>query len=81
MKFWKATCETRNFTFEAYGLREAEASLLMQETLRCHAEKLALGKTWPCDLDVNIEELEIGAGYRDHTKIASMEGLYGLLKI
>ena len=65
MKFWQVTLETRNFSFEAYGVRKSDALTAMCELMRKHAEQYALPETWADFEDVNFREFKMDCGYRD----------------
>lgn len=66
-----ATYESRNFTFQAVGLTAAEARAALVRALDAHRDQYKLTRDWRSGDDLHIEALEVGAGYRDHSRITA----------
>jgi len=67
MTLYKATLETRNFSFEAYGTTEGEARLALYSGLNVHAAQYSVTASNVRDLkvDVEVRAIEVGKCYRD----------------
>jgi len=69
---YKATLETRNFTFEAYGKSQNQALKSLTNGLNDHAQQYELRSDWWHWLrtDIYIKEVVMGSCYRDNERIA-----------
>lgn len=67
LQIFKASLETRHFTFEAYGYTEVEALYIMRQTWMKHSKEYKAAKhNWgEFEDDVHVQEIIVGAGYRD----------------
>jgi hypothetical protein len=61
----RATLDTRNFCFEAYGQNRADACAVLIEGLNRHATAYQLPVDWFCSDDIEYLEIQIGRAYRD----------------
>ena len=62
----KATLETRNFTFEAYGKDKAEALTVLMAGWSVHARQYGCQENFePFQEDVNYQTVNLGWCYRD----------------
>jgi hypothetical protein len=65
---WKASLDTRNFSFEAYGTSEDAAIATLKHGWEIHARATGADMTW-AELDeggsVDTLEIELGVPYRD----------------
>jgi len=71
MKFWQATLKTRNFSFEAFGVRKSDALMALGDAMRVHGEQYNLEFDW-ADIfgqDIKFREINMGVGYRDRTPV------------
>lgn len=64
---YRASLETRSFTFETFAFDKAEAWGNLVQALRRHgiARKLPEGWMTDCIFDIQIRELTLGVAYRD----------------
>jgi hypothetical protein len=70
LQIFKASLETRNFSFEAYGYSEVEAHYIMRQVWAKHRRQLGATDTWAdVEESVNVQEIIVNAGYRDGTLI------------
>ncbi len=67
MQIFKASLETRNFSFEAFGETEDAARLTLVEGFGIHAKQYQLGKDWwhQFSEDIVTMPLVMDACYRD----------------
>ncbi len=65
--FYRATLETRNYTFEAFGADGLQAMALLRRALEEHARQTGgdFAYLLECLDDVQPEEFQIGQSYRD----------------
>ena len=61
----RATLDTKNFSFEAYGQNRAAACAALTDGLNRHAAAYQLAADWFCADDIEYSEIEIGRAYRD----------------
>jgi len=61
----RATLDTKNFSFEAYGQNRAAAHAALTDGLNRHAAAYQLAGNWFCDDDIEYSEIEINRAYRD----------------
>lgn len=61
----RATLDTRNFHFEAYGEDCADASAVLIDGLNRHAIAYQLPADWFSPEDIEHFEIQIGRAYRD----------------
>lgn len=61
----RATLDTKNFSFEAYGQNRADACAALIEGLNRHAATYQLSADWFCSGDIEYFEIQIGRAYRD----------------
>jgi len=72
---WRASFESRSFSFEAYGESEDDARAAMGRTLRAHQRQYRLDRGWARDMldpdagNVGIYPIAVGHGYRDGERI------------
>jgi hypothetical protein len=71
MKIFKASLETRNFSFEAFNVDAASAETSLIEGLEKHAKQYRLQWNWHLAMagDINVTEVVIGAAYRGSEQI------------
>lgn len=69
MTIFKATLETRNFSFEAYGTDEVNAQTALEVGLRNHARQYKLKLDWYVGFDIDVSERELGKCYRDREEM------------
>jgi hypothetical protein len=67
----KATLETSNFTFEAYGQTTAHAVNALKRGLDGHAAQYGLAPTWwhPLEMDIYTRHIKLCVAYRDNEVI------------
>jgi hypothetical protein len=61
----KATLETSNFTFEAYGQTTAHAVNALTRGLEAHAKQYSLAPAWYDRANIQIQYLDACKCYRD----------------
>lgn len=68
---YKATLETRNFLFEAYGTTKQDAEVQLGLTLVKHGMKMGLPMGWHNEYveEIKAVAFELGCGYRDGVKL------------
>ena len=66
---YKATLETRNFSFEAVGYDERHAKQSLIDGLNNHRRQYNLAFDWYSLDEICIQELKIGVTYRDGSEI------------
>ena len=69
MKLFLATLISRNYHFSALGETENAAQAALLGALDQHSIDMRISKDWFKDMDITIDEMEIGHGYRDHSAI------------
>jgi hypothetical protein len=69
--FWRARFETPNFTFETFGATEAEARRGMEKMWTLHCAQTKARRTYLKEYaeDIQVDEIFLGAGYRDHEEL------------
>ena len=65
----KATLETSNFTFEAYGQTTAHATNALKRGLQAHAVQYGLAPTWADGHDIQTQYFDTCKCYRDGEQI------------
>lgn len=60
-----AGLDTRNWTFEAHGLDEADARAAMNRLLAEHGRQCGLPKGWAEGYEVTVRDFAPGTGCRD----------------
>ena len=67
MKFWQASLDTRNFSFEAYGTTDEKARNVLIAAFKKHAIRSKMTPDWwEAFADgIRYREIELGAAYRD----------------
>lgn len=67
----KATLQTQNFTFEAYGQTTAHATNALKRGLDGHAKQYGLESTWwePLAADIYTQYFDMCKCYRDGEQI------------
>jgi hypothetical protein len=65
----KATLQTRNFTFEAYGPTTAHATNALKRGLQAHAKQYGLSPTWADGLEIQTQYFDTCVAYRDGERI------------
>lgn len=64
-----ATLETRNFSFEGFGMSDADARAALERGLIAHAKSHHLAPDWwrhnDFDDDIQVRGVTFGAAYRD----------------
>ena len=61
----KATLQTPNFTFEAYGPTVAHATNALKRGLAAHAAQYELPPTWADGLEIQTQYFDTCKCYRD----------------
>ena len=61
----KATLQTRNFTFEAYGPTVPHAVNALKRGLAAHARQYELAPTWADELKIQTQYFDTCKCYRD----------------
>lgn len=61
----KATLDTKNFTFEAYGPTVAHAVNALTRGLAAHAVQYGLEPTWYARADIQTKYFDTCEAYRD----------------
>jgi len=70
MKFYRASYESRSFSFEAYALTQDEARQQMVKGLKTHTKQLKLpDNEWFDEDSIGVSEVELNKSYRDHSEI------------
>jgi hypothetical protein len=69
--FYRASLETRNFDFEAYGPTANAAKSSLIQALYRHGRQYKIDEAWFAqDLDdITVREIAMGAAYRDRDEI------------
>lgn len=66
MKIYRATYESRSFSFDAFASTEKSARQVLQDVLRRHGVLMKLGEVDWYEADgVEVREIVLGQGYRD----------------
>lgn len=71
---FRASMETPNFSFEAYGASHELAIYALKAGLQRHALQYNLEKDWYTDDDITCNEVHFGNCYRDGEPITSVPG-------
>jgi hypothetical protein len=67
-----ATLDSRNFKFEGVGTSPDHAGDVLHAALVKHGQQFRLAPNWWMDKhDINVRELQIDAGYRDHEQLTN----------
>lgn len=76
MPLCKATLETRNFCFEAYGDTDEQARRALISGLRDHGFRYHVGSDWWQAIadEITYDDIELGVAYRDGEKIEPVSG-------
>ena len=70
MKFYRASYESTNFSFEAYALTQDEAYQQMVKGLKTHTKQFKLpDNEWFDEDSIGVSEVELNKSYRDHSEI------------
>jgi len=69
MKIYRAWYDSRNFSFEAYGLTEREAKASLIKGLRLHGKQYNCEPRWWYKDDVCVMECQLNQAYRDRSVI------------
>jgi hypothetical protein len=73
MSFWQAKIDTRNFSFEGYGVTEYAARRALHTALKAHEEQYNLqDQGWYFPDDCEVRELTLGQGYRDRSPLGDI---------
>jgi hypothetical protein len=70
MELYRASFESRSFSFEAYGKTEDEAEKVMMKGLRKHTKNYGLpNNDWWERYDINVNKFELGKAYCDYYEL------------
>lgn len=71
MTFFRASLDTRNFSFEAFGTTKGNAEVQLGLTLVKHGLQYKLPIGWHNQYvdDIKVSEFSMGCGYRDGEKL------------
>jgi len=69
MAFYRARLTTPNFSFEAYGPTKTTAKAALKHGLQQHEEQYVCARGWYQNDDIEIDELTMGAAYRDNQEM------------
>ena len=69
MKIYRASYESRNFSFEAYGKTESDARAALMIGLLRHMDQYNLEPDWYYKDDIFVVEYQLNTPYRDHSVI------------
>jgi hypothetical protein len=61
----KATLDTHNFSFEAYGQTTAHATNALKRGLQAHAVQYGLAPDWFAGMDIQTQYFDMCKCYRD----------------
>lgn len=66
---YRATFESRHFTFEAYAESVLDAESALIEVLNKHGKQYSLASNWYEKTEIEISGFYLGVGYRDRESI------------
>jgi hypothetical protein len=70
MKFYRASYESKKFSFEAYALTQDDAKKQMVKGLKTHTKQYKLlSNDWWLEEDIGISEVELNKSYRDYSEL------------
>lgn len=70
MRIFEAFLETAHFTFRAYGTTQAAAMAALKSGLKTHQSQYKLSAGWYEPRDIEVHDFDLGAAYRDGSRIA-----------
>ena len=75
MKLYKATYESRNFSFSCLDQTKEQALAGLHEGLDIHANQYGLAADWwrRFENDLNVVEMLVGVCYRDYSPIQEVD--------
>lgn len=75
-QLFRASIDTRNFTFEAYGFTESHVQDRLREGLHKHAEQYDLSFEWVQEMmagDISLLPITMGDSFRDRERLSFEE--------
>lgn len=67
---YRASLDSRHYTFEAYGESVIDAENALLDGLSKHAKQYSLASNWFEKTDIEVTGFYLGVGYRDRESIA-----------